>query len=160
MNKRWREVVVWFGVGLYLASLLLPTAAPFNPEFSDTTYAGWVAFRIGLGALLALEPFRLDWWLLGGAWLANPAIWLSIVLLAYGHCREAAKAAGCGLILSLLILPKGYVTVGGLPGYWVWVSSAALLFAGSAFFAWKDDGQTHGKNGQSPEDPALSELQG
>ena len=132
MCKRGRYLVAVSTAGLYAASMLLPAVAPFNPEFSNTTYPGYVAFR-AWKVVLDWAPGELEWWLLGAAWLANPAIWLAVVLVATGRWRAAMVAAGCGFALGLVVLPRFYPIVSGLPGYWAWIGSAGLLFAAGLF---------------------------
>jgi hypothetical protein len=127
-----RWVVVALAAVFYAASLLLPTATPFNPDFSDTTYPGYVAFG-AWKVVLDWAPSKIDWWLLGGAWFANPAIWLAIIFVAANYWRVAAAAACCGLLLGLVVLPRYHPIVAGLPGYWAWLSSAGILLAASVY---------------------------
>ena len=132
MCKRKRWLVAVCAAGLYALSMLLPTAAPFNPESNNTTYPGYVAFR-AWKVVLDWSPGELDCWLLGTAWLANPAIWLAVVLVATGRWRTAMVAAGCGFVLGLVVLPRFYPIVSGFPGYWAWIGSAALLLVASLY---------------------------
>jgi hypothetical protein len=76
------------------------------------------------------------------AWLANPAVWLAVGCAAAGRWRAGGVAAGCGLLLALLPLPWYRSDVAGLPGYWVWAGSAALLLAASAFNVARGRGRT------------------
>jgi hypothetical protein len=115
---------------MYVAALFLPTVAPFNPAFSTTTYPGYVAFRMWK-VLVEWVPEDIHWWVISLAWLANPAIWIAIVLTAAGFRRGAGAFAGCGLVLGFVPLPCGYSALGELPGYWAWVGSAGLLMAAS-----------------------------
>jgi hypothetical protein len=143
MGSAGRWLVAGLAAVFYGASLLLPTAAPFNPGFSDTTYPGYAAF----GAWRVVrhwEHSNIDWWLLGGAWFANPAIWLGIVFVTAKHWRAAAATAGCGLLLGLVVLPRYYSIVSGLPGYWVWLGSAGLLVSASICSLMRRPGRTSG----------------
>ena len=118
--------------GTHVASFVLPTAAPFNPEFSDTTYTGYVAFGTWK-VLLDWQPWDIDWWVLGGCWFANPAVWLAIAFILVGWWRAGAIAAGCGLLLGLVVLPRYHPIIAGLPGYWAWVGSAVVLLTPSVY---------------------------
>jgi hypothetical protein len=132
MSKAPRLLVAACAAGLYAACLVLPAAAPFNPNFNGATYPGYVALG-AWKARLYWEPWDIDWWILGTAWFANPAIWFAIAFVLGGHWRAAGIAGGCGLLLSLVVLPRFYEIVAGLPGYWTWVGSAGLLLASSAY---------------------------
>lgn len=129
MEKRWHLMAAAGSAVLYAAALLLPTAAPFNPEFSDTTYPGYVAFETCWRILLAWESWEFEWWLLSGAWFANPAIWLATTFVALRRWRDGAIAGGCGLLLSLMVLPMYGAIIVGLPGFWAWIGSSGFLLA-------------------------------
>jgi hypothetical protein len=127
-----RSVLVGVAAALYVASLVLPTVAPFNPQFSNTVYPGWHAFQIGWRALGTVEPHEPDWWVVGAAWLVNPLVWIAgtATLIGRRGWARAAAFAGVGLCLPVLFRFGGIVA--GLPGYWCWLASAALLAAGSS----------------------------
>jgi hypothetical protein len=130
-RDKWFRLAVAASAGaMYVAALFLPAVAPFNPSFSNATVPGYTAFRAWV-VFIEWEPGRLDWWVLGLAWLANPAIWAAIVLIAVGCRRAAGVAAACGVTLGLVPLPWGYSSIGGLPGYWMWIGSAGLVLAAS-----------------------------
>src|SRR5688500_1958070 len=99
------RVVFAVGAVLYVAALVLPAVGPLDPRFSDATYCGADAFRVGWRALLLWEPAELDWWVLSAAWLANPAVWVALVAAGCGCRRTAIVAAGAALILGLAVLP-------------------------------------------------------
>jgi hypothetical protein len=124
-------VVAVIGAALYAAALDLPTYCPFNPQFSDTTYPGADAFRVGWVALTAWEPGEVDFWLLSSAWLGNPAIWAAVIAAGCGRWRVAGVGAGCGLVLCLSVLPRFGGMVAGHPGFWAWSGSAAFLLVAS-----------------------------
>jgi hypothetical protein len=132
MRKRRRIIVVVLSTALYGASIVLPAAAPFNPTFSTTTYSGYDAFELGRRIWFHFEPDDIDCWLVGAAWLANPATWLTIILVALGRWRPAFIAGVFSLSLALIVLPWCYPTVAGLPGYWAWIASPSLLVAAAA----------------------------
>jgi len=116
---------------LYGVSLSLPTFSPFNPQSSNATYAGEFAVRMGWRSIVAWEPGDLDWWITSVAWLANPAIWVGMIALVLGRRDIGAAAGACGLCLSLLVLTRFAAIAGPHPGYWIWVTSAAFVLAGS-----------------------------
>jgi hypothetical protein len=82
-----------------------------------------------VAVLLERKPGDLNWWVLGLAWLVNPAIWAAITLTVAGRRRAAGAAAGCGMVLALVTLPWYFSGVAGLPGYWAWVGSAGVVLA-------------------------------
>ena len=131
MDLRSRCAVASGAAFLYAASLMLPTASPFNQTFSDTVYAGWEAFQIGWRALLAPVLTATEWWVLAGAWIANPLIWIAYAATLVGWRRVCLFAASVGLVLCLLVLWWYSAMIVRYPGYWLWVGSDALLFAGS-----------------------------
>jgi hypothetical protein len=143
VSNGWRPLVLVCGGGLYAASLVLPTAAPFNPAFSATTYPGYVAFG-AWKVIFDWKPSGIDWWLLCVAWFANPAIWCALAFVAGGHWRAAGIAAACGLLLGLVLLPSYHPIVAALPGYWAWIGSAALVCAASAFVVASESRRTSG----------------
>jgi len=81
----------------------------------------------------------IDWWLLVAAWLANPAIWIALIFFVDECWRMARVTAGCGLALGLAVLPRYYLVVGFLPGYWFWLGSAALILTASSIVSRKYD---------------------
>ena len=120
------------GASLYAVCLALPTYSPFNSEFSDTVYSGADAFRCGWRMLIAWEPAEPDWWVLSAAWLANPVTCFAVVMAAAGRWRVAAIAAGCGMVLCLVVLPRFGGMVIAHPGFWAWSGSAVLILVGSS----------------------------
>jgi hypothetical protein len=126
-----RNTLVGVAAALYAASLALPTAAPFNPRFSGTVYPGWDAFQTGWWALVAFEPNEPDWWVLGGAWLVNPLVWVAAVATLAGRRRAAGWLAWAAVSLCLPALVQFGGMIAGQPGYWCWLASAVLLAAGS-----------------------------
>lgn len=131
MGARSRTTVVAVAAALWAASLVLPTAAPFNPQFSDTVYPGWHAFQGGWRALVAFEPNEPDWWVLGGAWLVNPLVWVASVAILAGRRRAARGMACAGVALALPALLRFSGIIAAHPGYWCWLGAAALLAVGS-----------------------------
>ena len=63
-------------------------------------------------------------------------------MAAAGRCQAGGIAAACGLLLVLVVLPRYYLIVAGLPGYWAWAGSAALLPAGNAYLVAQDSART------------------
>ena len=64
-------------------------------------------------------------------WLANPVLWLGLVLYITGQRRWAMWAGSLALGLGLLVLPFVWDQVRHYPGYWVWLGSLASLLVGS-----------------------------
>jgi hypothetical protein len=120
---------------MYAVALALPTYHVFNPRFSNTTYAGADAFRVGWRSLTAYEWREADFWLLSAAWLANPAIWVAIFAVGCGWWRAAGVSAGGGLLLCLSVLPRFNGMVAEHPGFWAWSASAAFLLVASVLCA-------------------------
>ena len=131
MGARARTAVVAVAAILYAASLLLPTAAPFNPRFSTTVYPGWHAFEGGWRALVAFEPGEPDWWVYAGACVVNPLAWVAAVATLAGRRRAAGAAAWAGVALALPVLFRLGGVIANHPGYWCWVGAVALLAVGS-----------------------------
>src|SRR6516164_5890203 len=132
MGKRRRIAIVALSAALYGASFLLPTAPPFNPKLSSTPCPGYYAFELGTRALLDFVPADIDCWLVGAAWFSNPATWLTIILVAIGRWRAGFIAGVLSLVLGLAVLPRYYLMIAGLPGYWAWIASPTLLAAAGA----------------------------
>jgi hypothetical protein len=126
-----RCIVGVIGAGLYAAALALPTACPFNPQFSDTTFSGADAFGVGWNALTAWEPRDADVLLLSAVWLGNPAFWFALIAAGCGWWRVSGVGAGCGLVLCLSVLTRYGGIVAPHPGFWVWSGSAAFLLVAS-----------------------------
>jgi hypothetical protein len=105
--------VVWGAVCLYVASFILPL--------------GGMSFLAAFGSLMhcVTDPAgcsAVDW-LLGLAWVANPAVWAAFIFL---FRRSYARAAIAGeLAIVLAVCPVG--SVGLLPSYFFWVISMALV---------------------------------
>ena len=133
MGSKSRNAVVAVAMAVYAASLALPTAAPFNPQFSDIVYPGWHAFEGGWRALVSFEPKALDWWVLGGAWLVNPLVWVAAAGTLAGRRRVAGFAGWAAVALCLPALVRFGGIIAGHLGYWCWLASAILLAAGSCW---------------------------
>jgi hypothetical protein len=124
MDGSWRVLIPLAAIILYMVSLVLPTFGPSS--------AGVDAFQVGWEALTAWERVEADRWLLSAAWLANPAIWVSVVATLLGRPLLGAVAAGCALMLSLPVLVRVPEIVAVYPGYSAWCGSAVLLMTGCA----------------------------
>lgn len=131
MGVRVRWLVVGGGSVLYAAALAMPTYRSIVNSSDPPIYPGLAAFLIGLRFLIRWEPTDAWFWVLSAAWLANPAIWISLIAAACGRWRTAGIAAGCGLALCLQVLPWFGAIVAGYPGYWTWCGTAALVVGAS-----------------------------
>src|SRR5262245_55023011 len=138
MNHRVHWLVALGSAALYVASLFLPVAPPFkyglvvdggSPRVIVPTQPGYIAFRESLKFLDYWDPLDSQWWALGAPWLANPAIWLGIILMAAGFWRSSAITGGCALILALLALTQFEARIGSHVGYRAWTCSAGILFS-------------------------------
>ena len=124
-------VVSCVATTLYVASLLLPTATFYKPQYGQVFYEGWFALQVGLSAIIGFKPSEYDSWLLAAAGIANPLIWVAIVAGFVGRlrtCRFVALLAG---IFCLSVLWEVSPMVIGHPGYWCWLGSALILLLGS-----------------------------
>jgi hypothetical protein len=155
MDSRVRFAGVAVAVGWYAASLALPAVAPFNPEFSHTVYSGWDAFWAGWQALGMAEPGEVDWWVFGGAWLANPLVWASAVATLANHRRLGTWTAGAAFALTVPVLARLGTAVAAHPGFWFWTGSAALLGVLSCMRA-PAAAQDHEPETDTPAEPATA----
>jgi hypothetical protein len=87
------RVLIAVAAVLYIVSFFLPTAAPFNPEFSDKLLTGWDAFQAGWRAVQSFELREPDAWIFGAAWLANPLCWIAGMATLYERRRVAGVTA-------------------------------------------------------------------
>jgi hypothetical protein len=126
-----RGVAATAVVLVYAGSLVLPTAARFNPEF--TVYRGVDAFMDGFNVLLEWEPAKADWWILAGAWLANPLLWVAWVSMVAGWQRVCRATALLAVLLCLPVLVRYAELLGPQ------LASGALL-GGLSWLQWS--GQT------------------
>ncbi len=83
LDARWRgfddAAYVWIALGIYVGSLVL---------------LGFMAFGIALetlvGCLMGPGSKAAGDWLLGLSWLANPLVWVGMILLGIGMRWRAA----------------------------------------------------------------------
>ena len=68
---------------------------------------------------------------LGTAWLANPLIWLGMIMLGVGERRGATVAGTAGLVCSLCGLPFALMMPLILAAYLLWVASIVLVVVGA-----------------------------
>jgi hypothetical protein len=137
MKLRSHWLVAAASCSLYISSFFLPVAAPFrvynvgpNGVGVPSKYPpqpGYVAFRESWNLLHYAEPNDIGWRALGAPWFANPAIWIGILLLAAGYWRAATIVGGGASLLALMAITQFEGRIGTEVGYWVWVSSAAIL---------------------------------
>lgn len=127
-------LLVTLSVLAYGTSFFLPA---FTTNDGDGQPAlGYVAFLVGFFGLFMLQT----------AWLANPALWIGLILVG---CRSWKAAAVCGVVASGFALaalmiyepgaprpPHACTSLSGiekirlttiLPGYWCWLASMALF---------------------------------
>jgi hypothetical protein len=77
----------------------------------------------------------LGLWSVTAAWQANPAQRLAHFFVAMDRWRESTMLAAGAVVVSLNVLPRYGEIIAGMPGYWVWVASMALVFVCGAFVA-------------------------
>jgi hypothetical protein len=137
-----REGKRWFIVGvaafLYLLSFALPVLEPLKPDSPRTGAFGWEAFQIGWMALVSFEVTDLDWWIFGTVWLANPAIWLSILCIMRRTWKLSLLSSGMAILISIPAPFQGASFIDSLPGYWTWLSSSVFLFVASGWAVYSD----------------------
>lgn len=119
------KLIVVVAIGAYVAAMLLP-AYRFS---SGTLYVGGAAFG---NALLFAGPWGLV------AWLANPLLWVSVLLLAMRRGGSwpivlAMLAFTCSLLGVMLWLQtqQGSDVVEVLPGVYAWIASFPLIGLGA-----------------------------
>jgi len=148
-----RKLFVAVSIGLFLVSLTQPcycTTDDVNvadaPRGIFLLLGGWMGVLFGILA-----------------WLANPALAASWLLLLFGESRKAAlpfALASLGLGLSFLwhddILVDergGRATITGYAaGYWFWIASMAVMVAASVIDFWvanrQDDNPSRENDGK------------
>jgi hypothetical protein len=124
MGLRARSMGAAFALVLYVVALLLPTIG--SVPLLGVVYGG-VAFRIGWQALCLFEPGEAEWWVICLAWLANMLIGLAFLTTITARQQTTRVAATSGILLSQPVLFWYSEMIAGQPGYWTWVSSAAVL---------------------------------
>ena len=132
MKHRHRVIAVGVPAILYGMSMILPVGG--SNTFPTFTEPGYVAFEAGMEAIdrhdLGWHRKRVE---LIAAWLANPAIWIALVCLAYGRRRAALLAAGAGSVLAMSVLPTWLRFLIDYPGYWFWWGSAVAAVLTALF---------------------------
>jgi hypothetical protein len=105
--------VVWIAVWLYVASFFIPL--------------GFISFAWALDSLMRCVGYPRDHsvgeWLLGLAWLANPAAWIGLVFLFKRSYNRAALAGELAVVLAVL----GVGSAGAIPSYFTWLASLMLI---------------------------------
>jgi hypothetical protein len=113
---------------IYDPALLFPDPASGRwPSFEKTVVQDF-------SGLSGRDAFKVSWVFRQEVWLANPALWLGTIFLAWRAWSCAAFVAVIGFGLALLTVnnavPSNTELVYGA-GYWLWVASLAALLAGS-----------------------------
>ena len=118
---------------LYALSLMLPAFDPLIPRQGG--FPGWLAFKIGFGALTG--PWYLDSHLawMAASWLANPMIWAGLGCSSARRWSFARWFGLAGIGFSLIPLMRWPGACVEMPGYWMWVASALALAIGSWLLA-------------------------
>ena len=124
-----RRLIVLLLLAGWIGSLLLPAITLNNdPAAGPQVLSG--AFVLCWGWIHLIIPQF--------GWLANPALWLVLILLARSSPGRIALRVGGVLLLitalhtvDLLLRPDYYQFEGAHPGYWLWmaVNLAAALTA-------------------------------
>ena len=131
MNTRLRWLIAGTGAALYAVSFALPVMGPILRS-APAPYSGAEAFQWGWECLKEWDPAETRWWVGTAAWLANPAIWIAVIVAGLGRWRIGALAGFYGLALCLVPLSSLSDMVVGYPAYWTWIASAAFLFVACA----------------------------
>ncbi|MCI0378917.1 MAG: hypothetical protein L0215_15020 [Gemmataceae bacterium] len=134
----------WLALGLYLLSFLLPVADALT--FGGGTDNGWTAFRISLGYLLVLFEGvgNLGELLVLLASLSNLLAWIAFGSWFLRKRWFALWAAYLAIVMAAPIQISGLLESRNPsaelfgPGYWVWLSSFAVLFVASGAAAVAD----------------------
>lgn len=123
-------LVVLVSLAVYLGSLFLPVF-----EFqSHSPVQGFEVLLLGWLGLLALNP----------AWLANPAFFVSLVLLLIRKYRSASIFSFCAVLLGLASFfakdwyfdeSSGTPITGLGTAFYVWMASLGLLLLGSLWLS-------------------------
>jgi ABC-type enterochelin transport system permease subunit len=127
-NNIARNILLVLSIGLYIASLTQPAYCT-NAECADSAA---VAFAGSLGFFLSMA---------GATWLANPllvASWIVVHKNPLGSLITSLLATA--LSLSFLCFNTIVDNESGTPsniagvkaGYWLWVTSIAVMFIGNA----------------------------
>ncbi|REJ81558.1 MAG: hypothetical protein DWQ34_12105 [Planctomycetota bacterium] len=141
MSLRWRCVTAAAALAIYGASLFAPTIS----IFASDAMPGHTAFAHAYRTFRALAWGQLDWWIIGGSWLANPALWTATVCFVSGRHRVAFLLAACGTSWAIGILMMGELSKAlfRYPGYSLWLSSLLVILVASGLAAVKEWRKAH-----------------
>jgi hypothetical protein len=124
---------IWWAVGLYGVSFLVPTVPLGNSgSFSLGIQLFVISFIIFVAGLInpgtwGSERDATAFLLFGLPWLANPLLWWCLVAWADGRRRTAAVTGLLAFLCGLAAIYPGFI----FAPYWVWMAS--LTFPQSAW---------------------------
>lgn len=130
----------------YRGSLLVVAAAVYATSFFLPAYWHQAAMVTGGRstdtytsgkAMLGWECFVNAWEQSYPCWYANPALWLSAIVLACGFWRRASLLGIVAIVLALTVYGSRPVFI---HGYWWWLGSMTLMTGGAAYGWWRFDG--------------------
>ena len=125
---------IWWAVGLYGVSFLVPTVPLWNSgSFSLGIHLFAISFIIFVAGLInpgiwGSERDATSFLLFGLPWLANPLLWWCLVAWADGRRRTAAVTGLLAFLCGLAGIFPGFI----FAPYWVWMASLALPSIGLA----------------------------
>ena len=119
---------IWWAVGLYGVSFLVPTVPLWNSNaFSLGIHLFVISFVIFVAGLInpgiwGSERDATMFLLFGLPWLANPLLWWCLVAWADGRRKTASVTGLLAFLCGLAGIYPGFI----LAPYWVWMASLAL----------------------------------
>ena len=125
---------IWWAVGLYGVSFLVPTVPLWNSNSFSlgihlfvTSFVIFVAGLVNLGSWGG-ERDATMFLLFGLPWLANPLLWWCLVAWSDGRRRTAAGTGLLAFLCGLAGIYPGFI----FAPYWVWMASLTLPPVGLA----------------------------
>lgn len=119
MRLHLRFAVAFIIAALYCVSLSVPSI-----EFVEgIPMTGSEAFSESFRVLIGCAVVEWDWWVFGGPWMANPALWIAGIFLLLGRFRVSLVSAACGVSWAFGVFVVFTSAVIEHPGYWLWLGS-------------------------------------
>lgn len=124
---------IWWSVGLYCASFVVPCVPLWGQGFSLGIHLFVISFLslvVGLVSpgIWGSERDTTMFLCCGLPWLANPLLWWCLLAWADDRRRTAAATGLLAFLCGLAAILFGFI----MPPYWIWMASLALPTVGLA----------------------------